>query len=71
MIYSTINLQILSIFKYGYEFFNKKDTITIEDNIQHKKIMDETEEYDKTMILEDLQQLAQEYNYNNDKDDIY
>lgn len=71
MIYATINLQVLSIFKYGYEFFNKKEAISIEDNIQHKKIMDEVEEYDKTMILEDLQQLAQEYQYNNDIDDIY
>lgn len=71
MIYATINLQVLSIFKYGYEFFNKKETISIEDNIQHKKIMDEVEEYDKTMILEDLQKLAQEYEYNNDIDDIY
>lgn len=71
MIYATINLQVLSIFKYGYEFFNKKEAISIEDNIQHKKIMDEVEEYDKTMILEDLQKLAQEYEYNNDIDDIY
>lgn len=71
MIYATINLQVLSIFKYGYEFFNKKESVSIEDNIEHRKIMNETEDYEKTMILEDLQQLAQEYNYNNDTDDIY
>lgn len=71
MIYATINLQILSLFEYGYDFFNPKKEITIEDNEMHQKIMEEdTEEYDKTLILEDLQKLAKEYEYNNETDDI-
>lgn len=71
MSYATINLQILSLFQYGYNFFNPKKELSIEDNEMHKKIMDEeTEEYDKTMILKDLEKLAQKYEYNNETDDI-
>lgn len=71
MTYATINLQILSIFQYGYDFLNPKKQITIEDNKMHQEIMnEEIEEYDKTMILEDLQKLAEEYEYNNETDDI-
>lgn len=74
MVYATINLQILSIFQYGYEFFHPKKEITIEDNPMHKEIMNDKELdeelYDKTLILENLQKIAEEYNYNNEKDDI-
>lgn len=69
MAYATINLQILSIIKYGYGFFFPTEKITIEDNEMHKSIM-EDEELDKTVILEDLQKLAEEYEYNNETDDI-
>jgi len=75
MIYASINLQFLSLFKYTYNFFNQTKEITIDDNEMHKKIMEEEiiyeiEEYNQTMILEDLQKLAQEYEYNNETDDI-
>ena len=71
MIYATINLQVLSIFYYGYDFFNPKKEITIEDNEVHKRIMEEeTDEYDKTLILEDLQKLAMEYEYDNEINNI-
>ena len=70
MVYATINLQVLSLFEYGYDFFNPKKELTIEDNEIHQKIMEEEiEEYDKTLILEDLQKLAEEYEYNNETDD--
>ena len=73
MVYATINLQVLSLIKYGVDYFNPKEKITIEDNEAHKKIMeelDETAEFDKTLILKNLQELAEEYKYNNETDDI-
>ena len=41
MSYATINLQILSLIKYGIDHFIPKKTITIEDNEMHKQIMEE------------------------------
>lgn len=74
MVYATINLQVLSLIKYGIDYFNPKEKITIEDSEAHQKIMKEnledTEEFDKTLILKDLQKLAEEYEYNNETDDI-
>lgn len=71
MSYATINLQVLSIIKYGIDHFNPKEKITIENNEMHKQIMEEEiDDFDKTLILEDLQKLAEEYNYNNETDDI-
>ena len=71
MVYATINLQVLSLFQYGYDFFNPKKEITIEDDEMHQKIMEEEpEEYDKTLILEDLQKLAEEYEYDNEINNI-
>jgi len=74
MVYATINLQALSLIKYGINYLNPKEKITIEDSEAHQKIMEEvledTEEFDKTLILKDLQKLAEEYEYNNENDDI-
>lgn len=71
MAYATINLQLLSLIKYGIDHFNPKEKITIEDNEMHKQIMEEEiDDFDKTLILEDLQKLAEEYDYINEIDDI-
>ena len=72
MVYATVNLQALSIFQYGYHFLSSKKDISIENNIMHQKIMKEedNEELAQTLILEDLQKIAQEYQYNNETDDI-
>lgn len=73
MVYATINLQILSLIKYAIDYFNPKEKITIENNGAHRKIMEEleeTDEIDKTLILKDLQKLAEEFEYNNETDDI-
>lgn len=70
-IYATINLQVLSIFQYSYNFFKPKKEITIKDNTTHKQIMEEeNDEYDKTLILEDLQKLAEEYEFDNKVNNI-
>lgn len=69
-VYTTINLQIICILSYGYKYLTYKKP-SIEDNEMHQEIMnEETEEYDKTMILEDLKTLANDYKYDNIKDDI-
>ena len=73
MVYATINLQVLSLIKYGIDYFKPKEKITIENNETHRKIMKELEdtiEIDKTLILKDLQKLAEEFEYNNETDDI-
>ncbi len=72
MVYATVNLQILSIFQYGFNFFCPKEDISIESNAMHQQIMKEEddEELAQTIILEDLQKIAQEYQYNNETDDI-
>lgn len=64
MTYATINLQILSIIGYINKYFNDK-RLSIENNEMHRKIMnEETDDFDKTMILEDLKELTEEYVYN-------
>ena len=72
IVYATVNLQALSIFQYGYHFLSSIKDISIENNIMHQNIMKEedNEELAQTLILEDLQKIAQEYQYNNETDDI-
>ena len=65
MTYATINLQVLSMIGYIDKYFKDKQ-LSIENNEMHRKIMnEEPDEFDKTMILEDLKELADEYQYNN------
>lgn len=73
-VYTTIHLQILSLIFYAIDFFYPKHKPSIEDNEMHQKIMNEKEEpveFDQTMILENLEDLAKEYEYNNETDDVY
>lgn len=68
LVYTTINLQVMSLFSYGHKHFTYKKP-SIEDNEMHKEIMnDEPVEYDKTMILKDLKKIAKDYD--NTKDEI-
>lgn len=70
--YTTIHLQILCLIYYGIDYFFPKQKPSIEDNAMHKKIMEEqSKDIEQTIILENLEELAKEYNYNNEKDDIY
>ena len=66
MTYATINLQVLSMIGYIDKYFKDKQ-LSIENNEMHKKIMNEEPvDFDKTMILENLKELTEEYNSNND-----
>lgn len=65
MTYATINLQVLSMIGYIDKYFKDKQ-LSIENNEMHRKIMnEEPDEFEKTMILDDLKELTDEYQYNN------
>lgn len=72
LLYATINLQVLSIISYGYNFLSNKEEATIKENKIDKETekMEESKELTQTIILGDLQKLAQQYNYDNTKDDV-
>lgn len=58
-IYATINLQILSLIRYFINFLNNKNSITVENNLTHQKIMNE--EIEKTIEINTLTDLMEEY----------
>lgn len=62
-IYATINLQILSLIKYFMNFLNNKNSITVENNLTHQKIMNE--EIEKTIEINTLTDLIEKYSQNN------
>jgi len=70
-IYATINLQILCLIYYWLDFNEYNHRPTINDNPMHKKIMEDDDLIDKTIVIDNLENLAKEYNYNNENDDIY
>lgn len=59
-IYATINLQILCSIRYLINFIKNKNPITVEDNKIHQEIMD----IEKTMKIENLEQLTEKYEEN-------
>jgi len=59
-IYATINLQILCSISYLINFIKNKNPITVEDNKTHQEIMD----IEKTMKIENLEQLTEKYEEN-------
>lgn len=62
-IYATINLQILSLIRYFINFLNNKNSITVENNLTHQKIMNE--EIEKTIEINTLTDLMEEYTQKN------
>lgn len=73
--YATIHLQIFSLISYAISFFFPKHKPSINDNEMHKKIMEETNvepELEKTIALENLEELVNEYNdeINKIKEDV-
>jgi len=59
-IYVTVNLQILCIISYLLNFLKNKNPITVEDNKTHQEIM----EIEKTMKIENLENLIETYEEN-------
>ncbi|MDD3452729.1 MAG: CDP-alcohol phosphatidyltransferase family protein [Bacilli bacterium] len=72
--YTTINLQILSIICYLFNYlYKKKNKPKIEDNQVHNEIMHDKDleyELDKTMIIDNLRDF-QDKIFDVEKDDIY
>lgn len=68
--YTTIHLQILCLIYYGIDFFYPKHKPSIEDNAMHQSIMQE-DKLEETIVLENLEELAKQYHYDNETDDIY
>lgn len=75
--YATINLQILCIISYIYNYFNyKNNKPKIEDNKMHNEIMNSSEtnikedEFDNTIVINNLENFENKI-YDIEKDDIY
>lgn len=68
-IYICINLQVLCILEYSFLFYDNMHPITVEDNKIHQEIMNEKEdsssdEMEKTIELEHLQEFLENYESN-------
>ncbi len=55
-IYATINLQILCLIQYFFNFLDNKKPITVENNLTHQQIMNE--EIEKTIEINNLSDLT-------------
>ncbi len=77
LFYTSLNLQIICIISYLKNYLSVMHKPSITDNEMHNKIMNEEyeevkdDDLDKTVIIENLEKLASEYDYNNETDDIY
>lgn len=63
-IYVSMNLQILCIIEYSFNFYDNMHPITVEDNRMHQSIMQEIPEEtleQKTIELEHLEELVTQY----------
>ena len=60
VIYVCINLQLLCILEYSFNFYDNMHPITVEDNTMHQKIMEEKEISleEKTIELDNLKELV-------------
>lgn len=55
-IYMCINLQLLCILEYSFNFYDNMHPISVEDNLMHQKIMEE-----KTIEIEHLDEFITQY----------
>ncbi|MDD3049229.1 MAG: CDP-alcohol phosphatidyltransferase family protein [Bacilli bacterium] len=72
--YVVINLQLLCIISYTYNYFEKeKNKPKIEDNEMHNEIMNDKDleyELDKTIVINNLKDIEEKI-YDIEKDDLY
>lgn len=69
LIYVCINLQVLCIFEYCVNFYDNMHPLTVEDNTMHQQIMEDAMEQ-KTIVLENLDELIEQYESTQDEDII-
>ncbi len=60
LIYTCMNLQVLCIIEYSFNFYDNMHPITVEDNLMHQEIMQEAME-EKTIEIEHLDELIMQY----------
>lgn len=56
LVYVCINLQVLCILEYSFNFYDNMHPISVEDNLMHQQIMEE-----KTMEIEHLDEFMTQY----------
>lgn len=56
LIYVCINLQVLCILEYSFNFYDNMHPISVEDNLMHQQIMEE-----KTIEIEHLEEFLTQY----------